>query len=308
VDLRRRLSIGLPGAVGFQDFAEIVDEFREYLHSLYFSPPIPVAAFHTRLALASLLTREGAEREALDCIEYARSRGLRLELALNAADNIAYAEAALDYAVYRGIEPDEVVAHEGFAKLVRERFPRAKLVYSYNNGVRTKEDLERIPAEFDDVVLGGACIRQRSFLARLRERGFGTRLLVNNGCSFNCRWCRESSYCAPTFERNIEVEGPARLYALQSLFPEELQAGYCEDEVGIVKLSSRPSDRDTLRGIIASYVEGAAGPWAEADRNNYRFWCRLSHFIPHFSGLDFGEVSAIKAEIWAGAAFAGSVS
>jgi len=308
MDLSHRISIGLPCAVAFRDFAAIVDEFREYLHSLYFSPPIPVLGFHTRFSISALLARDGAEDEALACIRYAREAGLRLELALNATEVRATAEAALDYVAYRGIEPDEIATLARLAGLASERFPRARLVYSYNNGLRSAEDLERIPAVFADAVLGGACIRQRAFLGRLRARGLGARLLVNNGCSFDCRWCREAERCAPTFARNLEREGPARLYALQSIFPEELRDRYGEDLVDVVKISSRPSDRDSLRGMIASYLGGEARLWAEADRRNYALWCRLSHFAPYLPSLDFGELSEIKAAIWAGEAFAGTVS
>ena len=308
MDLRRRISIGLPAAVSYDEFRSVVSEFEENLYGLYFSPPLPIAAMHTRLILTSLFAREGSEKEALRCIDFARSRGLRLELAINAADDERTAMAALDYARDEGIEPDEVVALESFGELARGRFPEARLVYSYNNCVRSPEAIEAIPGEFDDVVLGGACIRQRGFLKRLRERGFGTRLLVNNGCSFDCGWCRDSSRCAPTFEANLEREGVARLYALQSILPEELEERYGECPPDLIKLSTRPSDVSTFRGMIASYVEGWAAPWIDRDPKAWRLWCRLSHFIPYFGDLDLGEITEIKAEIWEGRAFVGTVS
>jgi len=308
VDLRRRISIGLPAALEFEEFRSVITEFEDYLYGLYFSPPLPIAAMHTRLVLTSLYAREGAERDALRCIDFARSRGLRLELAINATDDERTALAALDYAIDRGIEPEEIVALESFGELARERFPDARLVYSYNNCVRDADAIEAIPDSFDDVVLGGACIRQRAFLDRLRERGFGTRLLLNNGCSFNCGWCRESARCAPTFEFNLASEGVTRLYALQSILPEELAERYEESPPDLVKLSTRPSDLSTFRGMIASYVEGRASPWIDRDPEAWRLWCRLSHFMPHFSDLELDAIAVIKDAIWEGLTFEGTVS
>ena len=308
MDLRRRISIGLPAALEFEEFRSVVSEFEEYLYGLYFSPPLPIAAMHTRLVLTSLYAREGAERDALRCIDFARSRGLRLELAINATDDARTAQAALDYAFDRGIEPEEIVALESFGELARARFPDARLVYSYNNCVRSVEAIEAIPDSFDDVVLGGACIRHRAFVDRLRERGFGTRLLVNNGCSFDCGWCRESVLCAPTFEANLAREGVARLYALQSILPEELADRYEASPPDLIKLSTRPSDRSTFRGMIASYVEGGASSWISRDAEAWRFWCRLSHFIPYFGELELGAITDIKDAIWEGLTFEGTVS
>ena len=286
----------------------MVSEFEDYLYGLYFSPPLPIAAMHTRLVLTSLYAREGAEKASLRCIDFARSRWLKLELAVNATDDARTARVALDYVLDRGIEPDEIVALEAFGELAREYFPMARLVYSYNNCVRSRESIETIPAIFDDVVLGGACIRQRGFLRLLRDRGFGTRLLVNNGCSFNCGWCRDSRLCAPTFESNRGLEGATRLYALQSILPEELAARYEDTPPDLIKLSTRPSDQATFRGVIASYVEGKAAPWIEGDAEAWRLWCRLSHFIPYFGELELGAITAIKEEIWEGRTFEGTVS
>ena len=307
--LRGRISVGLPAIVDYDGFRSVLDEYADYLAELYFSPPVPVAAYHTRTKLFMRYLDMEAQEDGWKQLAYARSRGVRLEFALNAGGDDGLAVKACELVAERLGAPDSVVCIDRLAHIARAAFPSARFVYSYNNGIRTARDILDIPVSYDELVLGGAYIRRRDLFALARSRGLAVRFLVNNGCSFNCHWCADSRECAPTFARNLELYGVEALYALQSILPEELYSRYDPNDFDLLKISSRPSSLHDFRAMLRGYATGSSAmDGAEAKPHDWALWARLSHFGPYLENLDYGRVMALKDDIWAGRLFQGTVA
>ena len=93
------------------------------------------------------------------------------------------------------------------------------MVYSFNNFYNK----EKIPEYFSTVVLGKQYLRNFKEINHLIKDGRKIKLLLNNGCSFNCGTCRNGTeQCFETVKNNLVNNSLDDLFAIQTIFPWEL--------------------------------------------------------------------------------------
>lgn len=297
--LYKRFSIGLSLETTVNQYRRILDTYENYIYDIFFSLPLG-KMHHTRGQTIQEFAKPGANDQFFSILKLMKSRGIKLEVALNSPMlKEEHIEESLEY-ISKYIDFDSIVTLESYGYIINERFPDKALVYSYNNEIREKRQIDLIPPVFQEVVLGSSFIRDIDAMSSVREKGFRCKLLVNNGCSFNCMWCSHASACRPAFLRNLERFTPEELYSLQSLFPWELHK-YILSRVDIdrIKISSRPSNYDYLNKCLYSYIANEEREFIK-EPGYYNLWGRLGHFSRYYDTFDFNRINDIKEKIWTG--------
>jgi len=177
--------------------------------------------------------------------------------------------------------------------------PDAELVYIYNNCIRRNSDVDNIPSDFNVVVLGNSSLRNFKRFEYVQNKGFRIRLLLNNGCSFNCRWCHNPQYCLSTFKKNLGSKNVNELYAIQSIMPDEFHNYFANNKfIDSFKISNRPSNYKHLDRMLGSYIHNISLDLIGLDNSSYLLWCRLAHFSEHLDELSYYRILEEKEKLY----------
>lgn len=298
MDFKKKFNVGLCLNTKLDEFSRFLDDYHEYIEEIYFSLPLG-NKFQTRFVIAKQFQSEKTVRMFWELLPIIRSHGIKLELVLNSyelgAEDVLRARETLDS---HEIKCDSVCCLDSYYPAVRESFPDASLICSYNTGIRTMDKLRGISNEYDAFVIGNALIREREAPEYIRSIGKKTILLINNGCSFNCTWCRNKHECKETFDKNLKEHSAEYLYAKQSILPCELRNGTIDPELyDMFKISTRSSDVRYLRHCIDSYISNNAASYLKRSKRNLGLWGRLGHFWPRFYFMNTKKILEYKKEI-----------
>ena len=99
------------------------------------------------------------------------------------------------------------------------------------------------------------------------------------------------------FKINIEKYGPNYVYALQSIYPSELNYILNNIKVPIesIKISNRTSNYRYLVDCLDSYIDVSdTNKYISIGKNAYRLWGRSSGFNDVIKDLDNEEIIKIK--------------
>ena len=294
-----RFNVGLTLHTTVSQFDKLLTDYGGVIASVYFSLPLG-ARFQTRLNIQRQFENKKTVALFWELLECVQSHGIPLETLFNGyhltEDEVRRGAEVLDS---HGVQVEHVGLLEEYYGVVSECFPAQKKVFSYNNGIRTIAQFEAANArhDYDYFVFGNSCMRDEEMFQRVHGGGKKTILLVNNGCSFNCNWCK-SNACQQTFERNLQQKSVEYLYAQQSMFPCEILDGVVDvSNVDVLKISNRTSDVHYLRNCLESYTSGDVRRFVQKDKNNLAIWGRVGYFWKYFKTMDLERVIDYKQEI-----------
>ena len=188
MDFSKKFNIGLTLDTSLGDFESFLQDYSQYIRSIYFSPPIS-KYFHTRSIVANEFLLPGKKRQFWKMLELISKYDVELELLFNTLrlDDklISKAKDVLDN---HGINVNSVCYIKDYHKAVEEFFPNAHKILSFNNGFQKKSEIDDAIANFnvDTFVLGSLFIRNNDFFKYLKDIKKGVYLLLNNACSFTC--------------------------------------------------------------------------------------------------------------------------
>ena len=300
--LKKRVSIGLTLSMSEQEFKGIIDHFEAFIGDLYFSPPFG-RAFHSRLEVASNLEpSRGVEDDVIDILRYGSDRGIQINMALNTCLVTPNEALGAVRRIRDRVPLGTVTTTTQYAGHLKEAFPDLDLTCSYNQGIKTPSDVDRIAETglFSGVVLGNSTLRDFPLFGQVKALGMKTRLLLNNGCTFRCGdFCGPSSNCKQTFDEAAGGRGLHALYAEQSIQPWELHEHYVDrDDIHTFKISNRPADQAWLFNCLNSYAENINRDLILDCPSNYHLWARLTHFCQRARSLDYDRIQERKHDIW----------
>lgn len=305
--LKKKLSIGLSfGYLSVDENISIIEKYADYIHDIYFSP-VESLRLQTRLKIYDFdnTTQETRRTDLNKVIAVAKSKGIKISFVLN-ANMVSPKEMADLFKVYNDrYKIDSVTTTTEVAKIIKSQYPKMYITCSYNEGISTKAKLESVVSSglFDSIVLGNSFIRDFDTFAYVRNHGLSTVLLLNNGCSFGCtNFCRsnEHDYCRRLFTERLKNIGTAStLYALQTIFPEELDTYYKgSNNIDVLKLSSRPITYDEYVDLLESYISGESKSFIEKTTRNYHLYGRLGHFSKYYDEFEYRSILMMKESIW----------
>ena len=304
INLEKKFNVGITLETNRREFDAFLETYHPYIHSFYFSLPTSYL-YHTRTKIAAEFLLPGKKRLFWYMLERAAEYGIELELLFNTLrlDDALVEDAARTLDAH-GIRVDSVCFLRPYYDAVVKCFPDKKLIWSFNNGFRSRDELSAVLDEHrgDAVVLGSLFIRNNALFEQLGQRGCPAYLLLNNACSFNCDTCNNTqSVCQSAFEENLKKHSVEYLYALQSIFPFELHDGIIDvTRVQCLKLSNRSSSLSFTADALDSYLNNEVEKYVRADKNNYAIWGRAGYFWKHYGRMDLDAILRIKEELLLG--------
>ena len=292
-------SVGLNLSENMGNLKRFIDRYQNVLSSVYFSAPLG-DVFYSRNELKNEYEAEGAPEKLVEFIKYIREHDIRAELALNnpgmTKDSFRCAKAFFED---NCITIDEIVCLEEYGVEIRSLFPDVELKLSFNS-----KDPVNIPDVFDAIVVGKRYLREKSERLRIIEAGKKLVLLVNNGCSFKCtNGCGNSVYCDSYLRETHEKYDYDYIYALQSIFPDEMwrlvKEAKSPDDYRI-KISNRPLGlrytQMTLDEYIGNDLEHTKTLLSE-NTDNYCLFCVMGTLLKHRNSFDLERIMEYKKKI-----------
>ena len=293
--LKNKISIGLSLDMSVEEYLDIFDKYEGYIHSLYFSPPLS-GKYHSRQLIEQQFEDPQVVERFYKILELSKAKGILLDCVLN-RPSISDADVKRAVEYLKGIDVDQITCLQKDIDVIHEEFFEKELIYSYNNDL-TPEKIETISSKFTSVVVGKYFLRSPKLLKRICDDGFKLKLLVNNGCSFNCKGCQSGTMqCKETFDKNISKHDLNYLYALQSLYPNERLEllSYINLPIESIKISNRTDGYEYLDKCLDSYINMVDPQcFINEKTSNFRLWSRLGWFNSLFDCLDNKEIVKIK--------------
>ena len=295
-----KFNIGLPLSANPKDFRCFLKEYHQHIESIYFSLPLGIQ-HHTRQKISNFFAKEKNVAKFWELLRIIKEFPIELELLLNSyalsGEDVAKAAALLKE---HNVDIDAVCPLDHLYEDTVRCFPGKKLIYSYNNGIRTVADFDNAAKahHYDYYVIGSSAIRNNELFKHIQEQGKKVILLVNNGCSYNCGWCRENGSCMKTFKHNLKTHSAEHLYALQTILPNELHDGTVDlSAVDLLKFSNRTSPLRYTKNGLDSYISGQMLRYIRRSRMNYSLYARMQGFWRHFLFLNLKKIRKYKEEI-----------
>ncbi|MDE7164053.1 MAG: hypothetical protein K2O04_01325 [Clostridiales bacterium] len=299
IDFTKKFNVGLTLKTSLRTADKFFERYGSYINEVYFSAPLG-NRFHTRRGIQQQLSKKRIIDKFWKLLGLVKSHGIRLEMVLNtnmlSEQDI---ESARDVLVKHNVDIDSVCCMEEYYDAVKRVFPGKDYICSFNNVFRSVADIQKVQNEYDSYVLGGALIRANDAFRCVREQKHAkVVLLLNNGCSFNCRGCRSAQHCKPVFMANLKKHSVDYLYALQSVLPPEIYDGSIDvDSVDYFKISNRSSKLSYLKKCMDSYMTNSTLKYLRRGFMNYSLWARMGHFWSRYIKIRRKKMLAYKAEI-----------
>lgn len=301
---KKKFSFGLDLNIEINDYLRIIDKYHEYINSVYFSLPNG-DDFHTRIKIIEQYKQKGAKEKLFKILNLFKNSNIKLEAVINQynipMESLKSALNELD----KFIEVDSICCLDEYLNLILSHYSnKMYMISSFNNNPIHEWNINKLNRKYDMIVVGKEFMREPQLLRRIKEKGFDVKLLINNGCAFNCGMCRNGrKNCLEVFKSNLKKFSPEELYAMQSFFPWELDR--LMDELGDIeiikeiKISSRPSTYQYINKCLESYINNKeVKEYIDLTKDNYYLYGRQANLIPYFKDFKYENIEKIKRNLW----------
>lgn len=301
-----KFSFGISLNISISDYKKIIRDYLPYISSVYFSLPYG-KEFHTRKMVIEEYEQENAKEKLIEILKLFKEHGVKLEAVINQynieASKVKEGLKQLDQI----IKVDSICCLDEYYDIIRKHYGQDMyMISSFNNKPLYKENLDKQLnklKKYDMLVLSKEFMRDISSLKKVREKEFDIKILINNGCSFNCSSCRNGSEeCKKIFKNNLRYHSPEELYALQSLFPWELNKLIEKSDeklINEIKLSNRPCTYEYLNNCLKSYIyHENEKEYIDKTSRNYHLWGRQANLIPYMEKFNLDNINRIKKTLW----------
>ena len=287
----KMFNIGLNLDASLDDLDLFYSTYNHLISDVYFSLPLG-KTFYTRRGL--IKESEGNEAKLIDALGIIKQHGIRTEVALNTHLHQDEISKSIDYIYKNNIVPDEVVCINESFDVLKEAFPKAEFISSFNNG------FSKVDSRFDSVVLGQRFLRDENARHDFINSGFNVVLLLNNGCSFECnpRFC-DSSHCTFAYRASLNTHTFDEIYAIQSFFPEELTSLLEHDpfaQTYRLKISNRPLGLTYSEKALRAYSTPVftSADEMEKDPSNYGLFGALHSLYMKINDYNYQAIMIAK--------------
>lgn len=307
LQLNKKISIGISFyRMSAEEWIKIFNQFHPYICDIFFSP-VEKIEYQTRRKVYDYDTQDipFLENELTKVLDAAKDFGISRKIVLNVPSFINDCNELVPlYEKYKNKYNVELVTtFLSCAKRIKEIAPEQSITCSYNQGIKSREELEYLLTTdvFDTIVLGTNFFRDIDSYKLIHKYEKKVELLLNNGCMRNCKsFCRYPNvYCSNNFEINLLDKDLNKLYAECSMFPEEVHKYLIP--LGLIdfyKLSTRPIFYKQMVDMLSSYIQGNSSMYISSNYKNYNLYGRLAHFHPYYSELNYDSIIKYKENIW----------
>lgn len=294
----KKYSIGLSTDITITEYQKLLVQYGDYIDYIYFSVPIS-DKFQSRKNIYTNFSMEKATFFLREVIDLFKLYNVKIELALNTyqitPEDIKLVSNYVEHSLKR--MPDAIVSNYSLINKINIFFPNVYNIVSFNSCIKKELDLMHISNIYDEIVLGSSSIRNYYFWKKVHDYNFKCRLLLNNGCSFNCGSCANSNKCFDVFNQNVKRYSIDYLYALQSLYPSEVKKYISTNPyIDGYKISNRNCSFVYLKKCLDGYING--DDKINDGTEHFYYWARLSHFSKYKHTLNEKKINYFKEIIW----------
>lgn len=305
--LYKKFSIGISFyKMTADDWINILNKYHFYINDIFFSP-IESIDYQTRRNIYNYEKQDQffLEGELNKVLSAALDLCVARKIVLNVPkflDNPD--ELLIAYQRYKSrYDIEYVTTFLSCARKIKEIDNSQQIICSYNQGIKTEQELEKILESnlFFSIVLGTNFYRNINAFRLIHQYEQKIELLLNNGCMSNCAsFCRlPNKYCKNNFAENLLHKGINCLYAECSMFPEEIHKYFLpNDLIDYYKLSTRPIYFRGMIDMLSSYIEGESSKYINTSVTNYNLYGRLAHYSGFYKELKYEEILKNKEAIW----------
>lgn len=302
VDLNDKFSIGLSLSISLDEYKELLTNYKQYIQSIYFSPPFG-DKFHSRMEICDEFSNPDNVKKFYKIIELFRSEKIKLDCVFN-RPSLTNQIINENIESIKNLYPDQITCLDRHIELINEKFPNVEKIYSYNNDF-TMDKLPHISRAFDTIVVGKYFLRNPELLKKINNSQFDLKLLINNGCSYNCGGCQRGyQHCENVFNYNLQKNSPEYMYALLSFYPYELfdllnKLEKLNVSVKSLKISNRTSGYKYLDKCLYSYINYKTEELYQQNHcsEDYRLYARQANFNPFLSKFNDEKIITLKKEL-----------
>lgn len=298
---RKKISIGVSFChITPTEFTDEIVKYHDSIGEIYFSPCESINYQTRNFIYDKNKSIENKMEELSYVLNKAKEYNICLNMVLNT--NMINRSEVIDITekYLNSFKISSITTFTKHALLLQHIFPEINYSCTYNQGLNTIDKINNLIDQniFTSIVLGSNFLRSIDIFSYVHKKGLKVKLLVNNGCAHNCtNFCKDSTYCEDNFNKLLFNSDINKIYAEQSLFPEELDY-YNDDDIIYYKLSSRPISKKELDDLLYSYISKKTIELINSDKNNYHLWGRLFYFTPYYDQLDYEKIVDYKKEIW----------
>ena len=298
-----KFSFGLSLNIELEQYEKIIEQFKPFLNSVYFSLPFG-DEFHTRMGVRREYSETNAIKKLLDILNLFKEKGIKLEAIINQYHiNLDKLKKVLDK-VDEIFNIDSICCLDEYFEVIDGHYNgKMYLVSSFNNGIVNMNNVENYK-KYNMIVIARQFLRDINSIMSIKDNGVDVKLLINNGCAFNCYSCRAGQRkCVEVFKKNLKEYTPEQLYAKQSFFPWELKKLFIDLKgykyIDEIKLSSRPCSYKYLKDCLESYIYNIKEEkYIKETTKNYHLWGRQANLIEYFDKFDLENINKIKKNLW----------
>lgn len=294
----KKFTLGINTAISATDYEKFLEKYKDYIYSIYFSPPLGDEYSTRKIYSDNLRTSEQIKNfyNILNCI---KRLGIKYEVCINIGrlsekqinDAISYMKSE--------ILPDEIVCLDKYFPMLKDALPTCRFIYSFNNPDPLLNQIEI--EKYDEAAVGKKYLFSKSCRNKLIEKGVTPRLLLNNGCTFDCDICGGSpKACRILYDNEVKKYGCEIVYARQSFWPFELKR-LIENDSNIAnmkfKLSTRTKNLQGQEICLKSYLQlEDIHKYVTRRAMSYYIWCGLNHFTENYYSFEYDKILEFKKE------------
>lgn len=293
----KKFSVGLAMHTDKKQFRHFLEQYGDFIENIYASLPLG-DRFHGREPIQRQFHNSNNVMLFWELLPIIQQFGINIEVAFN-TDHLDENDFRLcrEHLDQHEITVQKVVILDWYFEYAKKYFPEASIVKSVNNMPETIEDVQNIQLPFDEIVIGRQNIRNEAIFSSVASKARSI-LLLNNGCSYECRGCKSPAYCRESYRHSLQKASAQYLYALQSIMPYEIHEGYFDiSHINLLKISNRNADTEYTMKCMDSYIHNNAHAYVEKSKHHYMLWARLGWHIPHFDEFNYDEIKEMKAKI-----------
>lgn len=298
----KKFSIGLTLLDSVEAYDRFLQEYGKYINNIYFSLPMG-DRFHSRVVFKDLLKDKQYVELFWNLLLCAQKYSINLELLFNTPGlneiDIRNSFVSLEE---HGVKVQKIGILDEYYGSTRKYFPTQKLVYSFNNFPNTLAHYASIKNSYDEIVVARQFIRDNQLFSFIKETlNSNVVLLVNNGCSQVCGGCKTCWHCHDSYYREHSKYSAEYQYALQSVFPFEINEGCIDTKnVDLLKIASRNDNLSYVKKVIDSYVNDNSICYVQSNKHNYLLWSRLQWHTDYFNTFDYNRLVSLKKGLYDG--------
>lgn len=280
------------------EYIKLIDEQTERIEYIYYSPNINTM-FSRTSSPDDIIKLKEKNMEQYEVLNYARSKGIKTELAINTVKTLCYRDLHDILEIEKVMHyPDRIITYNSYVDTCYEVFPESNFSLSYNQMILNSNLLNSINKKFDSLVVGNKQIRNIPFMNKIKETGLKIIVATCLGCVPTCHGCFYDEKCAEHFNKFIENDSISlnKKFTISSVDYYDIRKLNELGLIDMIKISNRPETLTTTTNMMNIYSGSDVHNLSELEY--LKCINTLGHWQPILEKLDLTIINKERESLW----------